>query len=127
MTPEQIVHKSIVTFLELALTPPDFYTTFPSGGGGKVRGALLKSLGLKTGVGDILLIKAFSGRAYWLEVKPGKLKAKDYQKAMHIRLALAGSETAVVHNIVETHDALVAWGFPLRARIEGQAIMRDVA
>ena len=127
MTPEQLAHKSIVTYLDLALTPPDWFTTFPAGGGGKIRGAILKALGLKAGIPDILLIR-YPGKAYWLEVKPGKLKAKDYQKTMHLRLALAGcAMPAVVHNIVETHDALVAFGFPLRAKIHGQAILRDVA
>jgi hypothetical protein len=122
MTPEQIVHKSIATFLDLAIIPPDWWTTFPSGGGGKVRGALLKALGLKTGIGDILLIRSTTGRAFWLEVKPGKKKAEDYQKAAHVRLALANSPTAVVHDIVETHDALVQWGFPLKANIWGGGI-----
>ena len=126
MTPEQLVHKSIVTFLDLALTPPDWYSTVPSGGGGRIRGAMLKALGLKKGLPDIMLVRL--GRVYWLEVKPGKLKAKDYQKTMHARLALAGcAMPAVVHNIVETHDALVAWGFPVRAKILGQAILRDAA
>jgi hypothetical protein len=126
MTPEQIVHKSIATFLDLALTPPDWWTTVPSGGGGKVRGAILKSLGLKVGLPDILLIH--HGRTYWLEIKPGKLKAKDYQKACHVRLALAGcAMPLVVHDIVETHDALVQWGFPLRANIWGGGIMKEAA
>lgn len=126
MTPEQVVHKSIATFLDVALTPPDWWTTFPAGGGGLIRGKFLKMMGLKIGVPDILLIKAFTGRAYWLEVKPVKERAKDHQRACHVRLALAGSETAVVHDIVEAHDALVRWGFSLRASIEGQAITRDL-
>ena len=131
MTPEQTVHKSIATFLDVALTPPDWYSTIPAGwipGGGKRGGlgAWLKVKGLKKGIPDILLIKAFNARAYWLEVKSGNKDAEDHQKACHVRLALAGCQTAVVHDIVETHDALVKWGFSLRARIEGQAIMRDL-
>lgn len=118
MTPEQIVHKAIAAYLEIALVPPDWYSTFPSGGGGRIRGAILKALGLKVGVPDILLVRL--GRAYWLEVKPGKKKAEDHQKTCHLRLALAGCEhPLVVHSIVETHEALVGWGFPLKASING--------
>lgn len=121
MTPEQLVHKSIAAYLDLALTPPDWWTTFPAqwlpGKWGKIRGGQLKDMGLKRGVPDILLIR-YPGAAYWLEVKPYDDEAEDYQKAMHVRLALAGcAMPEVVHDIIETHDALVKWGFPLRAQI----------
>lgn len=36
--------------------PPCYWTTFPAGGGGENRGMVLKSLGLKSGVPDLLII-----------------------------------------------------------------------
>lgn len=54
--PEQRLHKAVAEYLAVALKPPTFWTTFPAGGGGRVRGAQLKAMGLKPGVPDIIVL-----------------------------------------------------------------------
>ena len=44
-----------------------FFTAFPAGGGGRVRGAKLKKAGLQAGWPDIQLV--YQGRYFGLEVK----------------------------------------------------------
>ncbi len=53
---EEALHVAVANFLRLAIRPPWMWTTFPAGGGGKVRGARLKAAGLRAGMPDILVI-----------------------------------------------------------------------
>ena len=53
--PEQNLHRAVAHYLRLALRPPVIWTTFPAGGGGKTRGAILKGLGLTPGFPDIMV------------------------------------------------------------------------
>src|ERR1700682_4291340 len=54
MHPEQALQIAAAEYLTRAL--PDYarFTAFPAGGGGRVRGARLKAMGLKGGVPDLL-------------------------------------------------------------------------
>lgn len=61
-TPEQDFHKRVAQLLDTVLIAPAFYTTFPAGGGGKIRGAILKSMGLKPGMPDLLV--------FWSDARP---------------------------------------------------------
>ena len=54
--PEQALHMSVARLLRLGLKPPTIWTTFPSGGGGLIRGAQLKALGLARGWPDLLIM-----------------------------------------------------------------------
>ncbi len=54
--PEAQLHKAVAAYLRLALKPPTIWTTIGHGGGGKVRGAQLKAMGVQPGWPDILVI-----------------------------------------------------------------------
>lgn len=54
--PEQALQIAVAQYLEHALKPPTIWTAFPAGGGGRIRGAFLKAMGLKAGWPDILVI-----------------------------------------------------------------------
>jgi hypothetical protein len=54
--PEQQLHKAVARFLRVALKPPTTWTTMPAGGGGRIRGAQLKAMGLQPGWPDIIVL-----------------------------------------------------------------------
>lgn len=58
---------SVARFLDLALPDLAWWTTIPAGGGGKVRGAILKAMGYRPGTPDILII--YRDVVLWFELK----------------------------------------------------------
>lgn len=112
---EAALHRSVSEFLTLSLQPEVFWTTFPSGGGGKIRGAQLKGHGLKAGVPDIPLV--YFGRAFWLELKTSNGRVSQDQIFTHASLIAAHSPVAVCRSIDGVAEALRRWDIPLRARI----------
>jgi hypothetical protein len=53
---EAALHKAVAEYLGWVLHPPVIWTTLGHGGGGRIRGAQLKAMGLKPGWPDILII-----------------------------------------------------------------------
>ncbi len=53
---EEILHRRVAEFLDTVIHPPNIWTTIGHGGGGKVRGAKLKAMGVKKGWPDILIL-----------------------------------------------------------------------
>lgn len=95
---EKDIHARIATWLRACLPAPWKWTTFPSGGGGRVRGAHLKQLGLLPGVPDILLFHP-DGRWISLEIKrpQGGVLSEDQK----IWLAWSRGNSTVVRGIDE--------------------------
>ena len=113
--PEEDLHRQVADYLSLAIVPPAWWTTFPSGWfRGKAAAGILKACGLKAGVPDILLIR--DGRVYWIELKAegGYLSAA--QKEMRPLLLAAGCQHVICRSIGEIQSALLMWGFRLKAR-----------
>ena len=110
---EEQLHKSIAEYLDLVLKGSIFWTTFPSGGGGIVRGKGLKEKGLKAGVPDILIIAR--GEIYWIELKkPKKGRLSKDQNIIIPRLELAGCKTAVCKSLEDVEITLNNWGLVRR-------------
>lgn len=57
--PEQQLHMAVADYLRVVLIAPAFFSTFPSGGGGKTRGGILKGMGLMPGMPDILIFHPY--------------------------------------------------------------------
>lgn len=114
---ETDLHIQVAGFLHSTLDHSQVeWTTFPAGGGGARRGAMLKAMGLKPGLGDILILPR--GRcACWLELKAAKGTVKPEQKAMHQRLRDLGCLVAVCRSVDEVEGTLRAWCIPMRGRI----------
>ena len=111
--PEQALHKPVADLLSAILIPPTWFSTFPSGGGGKVRGSILKGLGLKAGVPDLLIVH--EGRAYWIELKAPKTgRLSEAQKVTQPALRAAGSPVANLRTIDEVLRWLALWNIPTR-------------
>src|SRR4051812_46260311 len=90
---EQMFHRQVADFLRVGLGGSAWFTCFPAGGGGKLRGAILASLGLKPGLPDLLVVDG--GRALWIELKTAKGSVSPVQKQCHSELLRARSSVAV--------------------------------
>ena len=118
--PEQIFQRQVADFLTLALPAPDaWFTTIPAGGGGKVRGAILKGMGYKAGTPDMLVI--YRGRAIWLELKTPRGTLSERQEQCGIDLVQAGCFWTVCRTLEDVERALKRFGVPLRATVGAEA------
>lgn len=112
MRPEQATHRAVAQYLNAVLPDTVFWTTFPSGGGGRVRGAQLKAMGLKSGVPDVLLV--WCGRTYFIELKSARGRLSDAQRACHPRIWEAGAPVGVAKTIDDVRGLLASWNIPTR-------------
>jgi len=111
--PEDDLHRTVAAYLERAIPPFIPWTTMPAGGGGKVRGARLKAMGLQSGWPDLQLI--FRGRYIGIELKaPGRTLSKA-QEALHERLMLSGGLIYTATSVEAVEGFLRGCGLPLKA------------
>jgi len=112
---ERQLQSAVADWLALALPPDAFFSSIGHGGGGKVRGALLKRTGLKAGVPDLLVIA--DGRARFIELKTAKGRLSPAQREAHDALVRAGALVAVCRSIEDVAAQISAWGIPTRAKV----------
>jgi|GEM_PF-1174708 len=111
--PEQALQKQIAQFLDAALAGNSFYSALPLGGGGRVRGALLRATGTKIGLPDVMVLDG--GRALFLELKTPKTgRVSPAQEACHKALRRAGCAVYVIRSLDEAIIALRECGVPMR-------------
>ena len=105
--PEAQLHKAVAAYLRLALKPPTIWTTIGHGGGGKVRGAQLKAMGVMPGWPDILIMVPDENATFivGIELKAAKGTLSDDQKAMQKAFYSAGAVYHVARSVdmVATH------------------------
>ena len=106
--PEYHLQCNIYEMLKMVLKKNALMTCFPSGGGGKVRGARLKRMGLVPGWPDIQII--YQGKYYGIEVKTSKGVLSPNQKTLHDSLINQGAKVAVVKSVAEAVDQARGWG-----------------
>ena len=115
---ERVLHVQVADYLDRALPLDAWWTTFPAGGGGKIRGRSLKRVGLKAGVPDVLII--YKGRVHWIELKTIKGELSHKQHDTFVAFSHAGCKIPYVcRNLDNVEFALDAWRIPLRARLKG--------
>jgi len=114
-TTEQPFHITAAQYLALALPLHATWTTFPAGGGGKIRGSFLKRMGLLPGWPDIqILVRNTSydtarslSRFIGLECKRAKGGVvSTNQIHAHRLIRNAGGEVYVVRTIEEIYNVL---------------------
>jgi len=134
--PEAAFHITVSRYLTFALPPQFFWTTFPSGGGGFIRGANLKRMGLKPGMPDLVIFDYGGflrfgagefidtlhyphGPALWLELKAKTGSLSREQRQVHKALKALGHRVVVVKTIPQVEAAVAEFIFPnlLRARL----------
>lgn len=117
--PEQQFQIQVARFLGLALRPPTLWTAFPAGGGGKVRGALLKAMGLKPGWPDVIVMHRFRDTLWpvflGIELKAGKGRQSPEQKAIAEAFKEAGALYKVCRSLDDVEWALMDAGLPVFA------------
>jgi hypothetical protein len=125
--PEASVQIQVARYLAKALPEGFFFTCFPAGGGGRIRGARLKQMGLKAGLPDLVVFTphydASDDRCgspiLWLELKAKAGSLSQVQKEVHKQLLKLGHQVVTVKTLDEVQDALADFCFPekLRARV----------
>ena len=96
--PEDIIQRAVFEHLRVRCAP-GIFAFHPANGGWRshIEAAILKGLGVRPGMPDVIAVK--DGRTYALEIKPpgGRLTAA--QNAAHAGLRRAGAEVAVAYGI----------------------------
>lgn len=116
---EAAFHRSVARYLDVALHPPTIWSTIPSGGGGRIRGAQLKAMGLKRGLPDMLVI-----HPHWpggpivvgLELKAKAGRVSPDQKAMMQAFTDCRAHYVLCRTVDEVAKALDFCKVPLMAR-----------
>jgi hypothetical protein len=104
-------HIECAGWLDWALPPDAAWTTFPAGGGGEIRGYVLRQMGLKPGWPDIQIV--YRGRYFGIELKAKKGTLQDSQVECHQLLIRCGvMPVAVVRTLDALKAALTAYGIP---------------
>ena len=121
--PEQQLQRQVAAFLAVALPPDVFWTTIPLGGGGAMRGKVLRGMGTRKGMVDMIVCQryALTPRGYTslnigIELKAPKGRVSDDQKRCHAELEAAGWNVFVCRSLDDVIAALQACGVKLRAR-----------
>lgn len=111
---ENELHVSVANLLDWVLQPPAFWTTFPAGWGkfSGMMAQLLKRMGLKPGMPDILVF--YAGGCFGIELKTGKNTVAPEQKATHAKLGAAGVQVEVCRSVEDVMIVLANSDLPLR-------------
>jgi hypothetical protein len=107
--PEQDIHRAVIGHLKLRAMPGLVYWHAPMGmhAGSKVQGAIMKGLGARAGVCDLILVHR--GNVYGLELKAEGGRVTEPQIEFMQDLDRAGGFTAVATGIDQALNTLEAW------------------
>jgi VRR-NUC domain len=106
--PEDAIQRAV--FEHLAVRgASDVFAFHPANGGwrSRIEAAILKGLGVRSGVPDVIAIKA--GRAYALELKAPGGQITATQRAAHAALRAAGAAVAVADGLDAAIEQLERW------------------
>lgn len=126
--PEQALQIAVATFLRHALRPPVLWSAFPAGGGGAIRGSILKAMGLRAGMPDVIVI-APGSLLVGLELKSEKGDQSPEQRALEGDWVSCGGYYHVCRSVDEVEGFLRGVRVPLHARIVegGRGILKAAA
>src|SRR6266545_803134 len=112
--PEDAIQRAVFQHLR-ARAAPGVFAFHPANGGYRkpVEAAILKGLGVRAGVPDVIAIH--NGRCFALELKAEGGRATDKQLECIAALREAGAFTAVAEGLDRALACLEAWGL-LRGR-----------
>ena len=115
--PEQAIQRAMFQHLAWR-SAPGVFAFHPANGGwrSRIEAAILKGLGVRAGVPDVIAIKG--GRTYALELKSpgGRLTAA--QSIAHAALRAAGASVVTTYGLDDALAQLERWGL-LRGRANG--------
>jgi len=116
--PEQEIQRTVFEHLALRGAPAMF-AFHPANGGwrSRVEAAILKDMGVRAGVPDIIGIKG--GRCYALELKTRGCRLTAVQRDAHAALTAAGATVSVAYDLDDALVQLESWGL-LRGSCQGR-------
>jgi hypothetical protein len=117
--PEDQIQRAVFQHLRVRGVP-DLFAFHPANGGYRkpVEAAILKGLGVRAGVPDIIAING--GRCYGLELKAPGGRPTDLQLATIAAMESAGAFCCVAEGLDRALGVLEAWGL-----LRGHAITAD--
>lgn len=110
--PEQSLQQIVAAYFHWALPPNVYWTAVGHGGGGALRGAILKGMGVKAGAPDLLLIS--DGRAFLIELKAEHGTLSQAQLTAHTMIRSAGAQVEVCRSLDKVRDQLAIWRISTR-------------
>lgn len=126
--PEQDLQIAAVQYLRLAL--PDCQIIHCPNGGkrGKAEGAIFKAMGVQAGVADLLVCRGGKGDWKhiisrveplfgWIELKAGKGRLNEAQKAFRADCEAKGISWAEARSLNEIESIVRMWGLNPRAAV----------
>jgi hypothetical protein len=113
--PEDQIQRAVFDHLRVR-SAPNVFAFHPANGGwrSRVEAKILKGLGVRAGVPDVIAIK--SGQVYALELKAEDGKATDAQRQAIDELRAAGAHAEVAVGLDRALAVLEGWGL-----LRGQA------
>lgn len=115
--PEEDLQKIVVRFLQLACPEAVFFAVPNQKGTRKTwEQGLLKALGVRAGVADLVFVLP-EGRVGFIELKApdnGRQSADQVEFEEDVRAL--GAPYLICRSLAEVEGALAAWGVPLRGR-----------
>lgn len=123
--PEQLLQISVAQYLRVALRPPTIWSAFPAGGGGKIRGAFLKAMGLAQGWPDLLVMHPAAPGCgpvvVGIELKAAKGRQTPEQKAVSESFFACRAWYVLCRSLDEVEAALRYCKVPLHATTTREA------
>ena len=115
--PEEALQRQVAAFLDIAL-PEDavwWHTPNQRGTRSRVENMILKGLGVKAGIPDVMIL--WRGQLYCIELKAPGGYFSTQQRAMREQLMLAGAKyVSEKRSLDEVIASLTFWRIPLKAR-----------
>jgi hypothetical protein len=107
--PEQAIQRSVFAHIRARAYPSVFAFAVPNGGyRRKTEAAILKGMGVRAGVPDLILIHG--GEVFCLELKSERGRATAVQRETIIAMEAAGAHVCVATGLDEALTALEQWG-----------------
>jgi hypothetical protein len=114
--PEDDLQMAVASYLDRCLGAYVYWCHIPNGGKRNKREAgRLKSMGVKAGVADILLL--FGGRPFFIELKAPKGTASDGQKEFRKIVERQSIKYIICRSLDEVMKALDEWKIPTIGRL----------
>jgi hypothetical protein len=107
--PERAIQVALIEHLSWRAPPDLWWCHYPSGGRrSRLTGAVLKGMGTKAGVPDLLIVK--NGRLFGLELKADRGRLSAAQVATHAEMRKAGAVIGVAGSMDDALSLLGEWG-----------------
>lgn len=120
--PEQALQQTVALYLNRVLAPSVVWSSIGHGGGGKVRGAILKAGGLLPGVADVAVFyedSRYMGRfnVLWIELKSKIGRVSAAQICFAHRVEALNHKYYVCRTLEDVELSLDRSGVPMRGKL----------